>query len=277
MCTLRDTKKLALKEVEGRLVGYSSDSKSYRVYNPVTRCIIESRNVIFIETPSRLLPPPSEGPQLLMQELPPGDDPDRDSKGHNYITDDDFLRDLRNYKSVVDHPGSASTDHVTASRRSENTLVAELLGRISAITPQDLLKDDALPGEASLTGEVPEQPTSPNGRPVEAPFEGSSSLQQHGQSHHGMTPVVTRAGNAAHSLRELSANDSAHLAEFATNSTLSESSGDWDYIPRYCSRMSCTRQTKQSRLWSMPVLRPTFEGIRWGRKWKLFRTSLKKP
>ena len=248
MCTLRDTKKLALKAVEGRLVGYSSDSKSYRVYNPVTRCIIESRNVIFIETPSRLLPPPSKGPQLLKQELPPGDDPDRDSKGHNYITDDHFLRDLRNYKSVVDHPGSASTDHVTASRRSENTLMAKLLGRISAITPLDLLKDDALPGEASLTGEVPEQPTSPAGGPVEAPFEGPSSLQQHRQSHHGVTPVVTRAGNAARSLREFSANDFAHLAEFATNSTLSESSGDWDYIPRHCSRMSCTRQTKQNRL-----------------------------
>ena len=54
-------------------------------------------------------------PQLLMQELPPGDDPGRDNKGHNYIPDDDFLRDLRSYTSMVDHPGSASTDHVTAS------------------------------------------------------------------------------------------------------------------------------------------------------------------
>ena len=226
----RRTKKLALKAVEGRLVGYRSNSKSYRVYNPVTRCIIERRNVIFIETPSRLLPPPSEGPQLLMQELPPGDDPDRDNKGRNYITDDDFLRDLRNYTSVVDHPGSASTDYVAANRRSENTLVAELLGRISAITRRDLLEDGALPGEASPTGEVPqggvlerpEQPTSPAGEPVEAPLAGSSSLQQHGQSCHGVTPAVTRAGNAAHSLRERNANDSAHLAEIATDSTLSE-------------------------------------------------------
>ena len=96
-----------------------------------------------------------KGPQLLVQELPPGDDPDRDNKDHNYITDDKFLRDLR-YTSVVDHPGSASTDHLTASRPSENTLVAELLGRISAITRRDLLEDDALPGEASPTGEVPQ-------------------------------------------------------------------------------------------------------------------------
>ena len=178
----------------------------------------------------RLREDKGKGPQLLMQELPPGDDPDRDNKGHNYITDDAFLRDLRTYTSVVDHPGSASTDHVTASRRSENTLVAELLGRISAITRRDLLEDGALPGEASPTGEVPqggvlerpEQPTSPAGGPVEAPLARSSSLQQHGQSRHGVTPAVTRAGNTARSLRERRANDSAHLAEIATDGTLSE-------------------------------------------------------
>ena len=165
-----------------------------------------------------------------MQELPPGDDPDRDNKGHNYIIDDDFLRDLRNYTSVANHPGSASTDHVTANRRTENTLVAELLDRISAITRRDLLEDGALPGEESLTGEVPqggvlerpEQPTSPADGLLEAPLAGSSSLQQHGQSRHGVTPAVTRAGNAARSLKERSANDSAYLAEVATDSTLSE-------------------------------------------------------
>ena len=103
----------------------------------------------------RLRADKGKGPQPLMQELPPGDDLDHDNKGHNYITDDDFLRDLRSYTSVVDHPGSASTDDVTASRRSENTLVAELLGRISVITRRDLLEARALPGEASPTGEVP--------------------------------------------------------------------------------------------------------------------------
>ena len=53
--------------------------------------------------------------------------------------------------------------------------MAELLDRISAITRRDLLEDGALPGEESLTGEVPqggvlersEQPTSPAGGLVE--------------------------------------------------------------------------------------------------------------
>ena len=57
---------------------------------------------------------------------------------------------------------------------------------------------------------------------MEAPLAESSSLQQHGQSRHGVTPAVTRAGNAARSHRERRANDSAHLAEIATDSTLSE-------------------------------------------------------
>ena len=39
---------------EGRLVGYSIDSTSYRVYNPATGTVRESRNVIFIETPSAM-------------------------------------------------------------------------------------------------------------------------------------------------------------------------------------------------------------------------------
>ena len=109
-------------------------------------------------------------------------------------------------------------------------MVAEFLGRISAITRRDLLEDGALAGEASPLGEVsqsgvlerPEQPTSPAGGTVEAPLAGSSSLKQRGHSHHVVTPAVIRAGNAARSFRERSANDSAHLAEIATESTLSE-------------------------------------------------------
>ena len=58
--TSRQLRNLELKAVEGRLVGYSNNSKSYLVYNPVTRRIMESRNVIFIETPSYLSPPSLE-------------------------------------------------------------------------------------------------------------------------------------------------------------------------------------------------------------------------
>eukprot|EP00903_Cladosiphon_okamuranus_P005795 g5742.t1 len=45
------TKKLESRAWEGRLVGYSTDSRSYRIYNSETRRVRESRNVAFIETP----------------------------------------------------------------------------------------------------------------------------------------------------------------------------------------------------------------------------------
>lgn len=54
------SKRLELKAVEGRLVGYSDSSKSCRVYNPPTRRAMECRNVVFTETPSHLFPPPLE-------------------------------------------------------------------------------------------------------------------------------------------------------------------------------------------------------------------------
>ncbi|CAM9874569.1 unnamed protein product, partial [Sphacelaria rigidula] len=45
------TKKMAEKAWEGSLCGYSPKSKSYRIYNPATKRVVESRNVVFIETP----------------------------------------------------------------------------------------------------------------------------------------------------------------------------------------------------------------------------------
>ena len=92
---------------------------------------------------------PFRGASTSNAKIPPGDDAGDDNKGDSYITDDDFLHDFRNYTPVVGHPGSASIDHVTTSRRSENTLAAERLGRISTTTRRELLENGALPGEAS--------------------------------------------------------------------------------------------------------------------------------
>ena len=64
-----------------RLVGYSMDSKSYRVYNAETRRVRESRNAIFIQPPS-VMPPPDVGGY---------DDGEFTYDGH------DMVRDVRNY------------------------------------------------------------------------------------------------------------------------------------------------------------------------------------
>lgn len=113
--------------------GYSDDSKSYRVYNPATRRILESRNVAFIETPARLFPPPLE--ESMQQILSP-------SNGmcdHNYIAADEFLRGLRYYTTVLEHFPGAFTDHIAMGEISDNPLVAELLERTNEITRGDTL------------------------------------------------------------------------------------------------------------------------------------------
>ena len=71
------------------MVGYSKNSESYRVYNPATRRILESRKLVFIETLSRLFPPPLE---KTSKEINP---PSNGMIDHNYSTDDDFLLHLR--------------------------------------------------------------------------------------------------------------------------------------------------------------------------------------
>ena len=111
--------------MEGRLVGYSNNSKSYRESNPATRRIIESQNVIFIATPSRLFPPPLE--ETSQQVNPPSNGMD----DHNYITDEDFLRGLCNYTSILEPLPGASADHIVVDGLSDNPPVAELLERIS--------------------------------------------------------------------------------------------------------------------------------------------------
>ena len=45
------TQKPAAKAWEGKLCGFSTDSRAYRVYNPSTKRVMESTKVCFIEAP----------------------------------------------------------------------------------------------------------------------------------------------------------------------------------------------------------------------------------
>ena len=64
------------------------DSTSYRVYTPATGTVRESRNVIFIETPSAI-PEPDLANGLEEREF-------------TYDDVDDVERDIRNYSSNID-------------------------------------------------------------------------------------------------------------------------------------------------------------------------------
>ena len=173
---------------------------------------------------------------------------------HNYITDDDFLRDVRNLISVLDPLPGASADHITAGGLSTNPQVAELLNRISDITRRDALQEgcsrlpedgvppegaslnEAMPGRAPLQKVPLEQPVSPERAPLKVPPAGASSFQQRGQSHLDVTPVVKRAGAAAAcSLlgRHISNRSiSAYLTAITSDRALSELRGLALYITK---------------------------------------------
>ena len=145
------SEKFQLKAVEERLIGYGNNSKSYRVYNTATGRIMESRNVIFSETPSRLLQQPLE--ETSQQVHPPSNGMD----GHNYITDDDLLRDLPDYTSVLDTIPGVSADHIAVGGLSDNPPVAELLERISEITRRNTQDGGSIgaPQEGAMPGGEP--------------------------------------------------------------------------------------------------------------------------
>ena len=55
---IKDSRKLDAVAWEGKVCGYSEESRHYLVWNPKTHRVVERRNVIFIETPPHLLPSP---------------------------------------------------------------------------------------------------------------------------------------------------------------------------------------------------------------------------
>ena len=105
------TNKLEHRALEGRLVGFSEESKPYRIYNSETRRVQVSQNVTFIETPSVT-------PWLDARGFDDGE--------FTYDDHDDMLRDMRNYTS----------NHLVDSLSPERTVgnaVRDTVGDPSAI------------------------------------------------------------------------------------------------------------------------------------------------
>ena len=114
------TKKLDRRAWEGRLVGYSVDSKSFRVYDPATRSSRESRNVTFTETPSVT-------PELeLVSGFNDGD--------VTYDEYDYMVRDVRNYTSNLDFssPPAANLEVQDPSVRDLLQTIRKTINRVAA-------------------------------------------------------------------------------------------------------------------------------------------------
>ena len=149
---IKDSRKLDAAAWERKVCGCSEERKSYRVWNPKTHRIVESRNVTFIETPPQLIPPPLKLSPL--QDLaPPSWDIDDDTLDIDCISYDDLLRDVRDYTGVLDFTAHAPANHENASGVSADPQVQELVDQIRDLTRRDLLTPAAPSPEAAAPAE----------------------------------------------------------------------------------------------------------------------------
>ena len=107
-------KKLDPHAWEGRVVGFGQDSLAYRVCHAGSQTVRESRNVVFIETPS-VVPAPDFETAL-------------DEGTVAYDEPDDLVRDVRNVLPRKDL-GSSS-----GNRTSGDVSVLRLLEQLSDVT-----------------------------------------------------------------------------------------------------------------------------------------------
>ena len=130
------------KSWERMLRGFSEGKAlSYRVWNPKTRRVVESRNVTFIKTPPHLIPQPTR--LSLRREVSPAESVD------DYASTDNLLRDARDYTAVLDFNANIPAEHANADTVDGGPGMEPILKHIRDITRKDLLIP---PGESSSGG-----------------------------------------------------------------------------------------------------------------------------
>ena len=165
---IKDAKKLEPKSWEGMLCGFSEDEALYyRVWNPNTRRVVESRNVTFIETPPRTIPQPTRLSPL--RELPPAELVD------DSVSTDDLLRDARDYTAVLDFNVNIPAEHANVDSVDGGPGMESILEQIRDVTRKDLLispgkssSGGASSGETLPGGTLPET-SSPSSAPDPMP------------------------------------------------------------------------------------------------------------
>ena len=170
---------------------YSEESKSYRVWNPKTSRVVESRKVTFIETKPHLLPPRLKLSPLQDLVLPSWD-LDDDTLDNDYTSYDDLLQNVRDYIVVLDFTANIPVDHENASGVPADSQVQELVDHISDLKRRNLLTPAAhLPGAAPPVESLPGAVRVPLSGGASPPSGGGASPETAGLS---PTPVPSYEG-----------------------------------------------------------------------------------
>lgn len=203
------TKKLEPKAWTGISLRLQWNSKGYRVFNPITKRVLESRNVTFIETLPHVMPVADDDYQHLGFE----------SFKDLYEVEEDFLRDLRDHTEQIDiNSISITADHLNHVRHL-NEDMQSLLNKIHTISERDQHLDgwpvtglrEERPGEVTGAGELGSVEPGDIWRPrvlqrgatTKVIIQGCEhTVYCEGQHRHGARAQgygdVPRAGNAGH-------------------------------------------------------------------------------
>ena len=130
------TPKLGDKAWQGKLCGFSLDSRAYRIYNPAKGTVVGSRNATFLEKPPYSMPP----------------------AGIDYMDDENYEDDMMDHTSfldftILDTPGEATSAEVERLRaRIRDMLHANTDQQEASSSPQQ--QEASSPEEEDTSSQV---------------------------------------------------------------------------------------------------------------------------
>ena len=149
----------------GQALWVQQDTKAYRIYNAKTNKVVEIRNVVFIETPSKLVSPPTNEPDNINDM----DNIDILSL-HDVQEGHDMLRDVT---SRIDFNKDVTYDHTIPIVQPRDPAIDEILTKIRGLTQADIQAGKETPRAPADGVDGLQSPTDDGGGQQPAPGCGS--------------------------------------------------------------------------------------------------------
>ena len=181
---IKDSTKLGHTSWEGMVCGFSeNESNSYRVWNPMTRRVVEARNVVFIETPPHLIPQPSQ-PSPLHRLQSSSLKFTEDTLDDNYVSNEEMLQDVRDYTAALDFNIDILADRDDLHGESSRGGVSPGNGLSGGDTPEAIIPSSS---------PAPSLAPVPTSAPATAASKVTTRPTSRYVQHSGVTPAVTRS------------------------------------------------------------------------------------
>lgn len=149
------TRSLVDKGWDGQLCGFSFESNVCPIYNPVTRKVMVSNNVVFIEASPNLSPPPNARYCTVLNK-----------ENDVVVSPNNRLRYTRNYTARIDFNTSLTHNNVVKIKQPSSEELEDIPSRLRQLPKWGLLTDNGNVYQ-SVSGGAREahQPTVDNASP----------------------------------------------------------------------------------------------------------------